>query len=217
MAEPFISAVVLFAPGLEALDRRTTNLNRRWLVERSRNEEAAMAFASELMPELVSTMLDQLDLTDLVRTRVDLNRIIGGVDLDTIASRIDLDLILERIDVDEIAASLDVDAVVARVDIDRVVDRVDVEAVATRIDLDALVARMDMGSIARRVLDELDLPAIMRESSGAMATETVDGIRQQGMNADRLVARLVDRALRRADPGRESASSVPPTSVREPD
>ncbi len=217
VAEPFVSAVSLFAPGLDALDRRTSSLNRRWLIERARNEEAALAFASEVMPELVSTMLDQLDLTEIVRSRVDLNRIVQEVDIDAIAARIDLDPILERVDVDEIAATLDVDAVVARVDIDRVVDRVDVDEVAAKLDLDAVVGRMDLASIATRVLDELDLTAIIRGSSGAMATETVDGVRQQGMNADRLVARLVDRALHRTGNGRETTPPVPPAPAGEAD
>jgi hypothetical protein len=212
-AEPFLSAGSLFVPGLDALDRRSARLNRVWLIERSRNEETATAFAYALMPELVSTMLDQLDLTELVRERVDLDRIVQDVDIDAIAARIDLDPILERVDVDAIAAALDVDEVVARVDLDRVVDRVDVQAVASRVDVEALVSRMDLGAIASRVLDELDIPAIVRGSTGAMATETVDGIRLQGMNADRLVARLVNRTLRRSDPG---APPVPPAPVGEP-
>jgi hypothetical protein len=169
------------------------------------------------MPELVSTMLDQLDLTEIVRTRVDLNRIVQDVDIDAIAARIDLDPIMERVDVDEIAATLDVDAVVARVDIGRVVDRVDVDEVAAKLDLDAVVGRMDLASIATRVLDELDLTAIIRGSSGAMATETVDGVRLQGMNADRIVARLVDRALHRAGNGRGTAPPAPPSPAGEAD
>jgi hypothetical protein len=139
------------------------------------------------------------------------------VDIDAIAARIDLDPILERVDVDEIAADLDVDAVVARVDIDRVVDRVDVDAVAAKLDLDAVVGRMDLAAIATRILDELDLPAIIRGSSADMATETVDGIRLQSMNADRLVARLVDRALHRTGNGRGTAPPVAPSPAGEAD
>jgi hypothetical protein len=47
------------------------------------------------------------------------------------------------------------------------------------------------------VIDEIDLPAIVRESSGAMASESIQTVRVQGMNADRLVSRIVDRVLRR--------------------
>ena len=37
------------------------------------------------------------------------------------------------------------------------------------------------------------------EASGTMATETVDALRVQGMRADRLLGRVVDRLLQRKD------------------
>jgi hypothetical protein len=94
---------------------------------------------------------------------------------------------------------VDVDTVVARVDLDRIVDRLDLDAIAARIDVDAVVARVDLAGLTEQVMDEVDLGEIIRESSGTMATETVDALRVQGMRADRLLSRIVDRVLQRKD------------------
>jgi len=86
------------------------------------------------------------------------------------------------------------------------VDRIDVDAVAAKLDVEAVVRRLDLAAIAREVVDELDLPEIIRESMGSMTGETVGGIRVQSMNADRAISRLVDRLLQRsqADPDAET-------------
>jgi hypothetical protein len=44
-------------------------------------------------------------------------------------------------------------------------------------------------------MNEVDIGEIIRESSSTMATETVDTLRVQGMRADRLLGRTVDRVL----------------------
>jgi hypothetical protein len=94
---------------------------------------------------------------------------------------------------------VDVDRVVARADLDRVVERIDVNAIAARLDIDAVVARVDLPGLTEQVLDEVDIDEIIRQSSGTMAAETVDALREQGMRADHLVNRIVDRVLRRKD------------------
>jgi hypothetical protein len=94
---------------------------------------------------------------------------------------------------------VDADAVVARVDLDRIVDRLDLDRIAARIDLDAIATRIDLAGLTEQVMDEVDLGEIIRESSGTMATETVDALRVQGMRADRLLSRVVDRVLQRND------------------
>lgn len=63
--------------------------------------------------------------------------------------------------------------------------------------LDDVLDRVDLAGIANRVIDEIDLPAIIRESSGAMASETVLGMRIRGIEADERVNRVVDRVLLR--------------------
>jgi hypothetical protein len=144
----------------------------------------------------IARILDRVDLDDVVR-RVDIQRIMDRVDLGALVERLPLEEIVARIDVDEIVARLDVERIVERVDLNKVAERLDVDSMVARMDLDGMLARIDLVGIAQYVIDEIDLPEIIRGSTGTMATETVEGIRVQGMNADRLVSRLVDRALRR--------------------
>jgi hypothetical protein len=83
------------------------------------------------------------------------------------------------------------------VDLDAIAARIDLDAIAARIDLNAIVASLDLAGLTEQVIDEVDLGEIIRESSGSMATETVDALRVQGMRGDQLVSRLVDRVLLR--------------------
>jgi hypothetical protein len=49
-----------------------------------------------------------------------------------------------------------------------------------------------------QVIDAIDLPEILRESTGSVASEAVRGVRADGVQADEAVARFVDRLLRRS-------------------
>jgi hypothetical protein len=127
--------------------------------------------------------------------------------------------VLDLIDVDEIIARVDIDGVVERVDLNRAVSRVDVEEIIAKVDIDGVVQRVDIDAIIRRldlaaltdeVMTEVDIREIVRESSSSITGEAVDAVRVQGMNADRLVSRLMDKVLfRRA--GRDLAG--PPAAV----
>lgn len=219
----------------QALLRRTGVLLDAWvpalteaLVERLDLTRLVEQHVS--LDELVGTV----DL-DAAVARVDLDAAVARVDLDKAVARVAIDAILDRVDLDEIASRLDVDAVVARadldaavarVDIDAVLDRVDLNEVATRLDVDAVVARADLDAAVERVdiekviarvdvvglveevLDEIDLPGIIRESSGSMASETVRGVRMTGISADDAISRAVDRALfrRRNRPSPDGAA-----------
>ncbi len=193
------------------------SLDGRWREHRPRDEEAASAFFRLLIPQVMDAALDQIDLNELVRERVDVDRIVEGVDLASVVDRIDvdavvagldLDEIVRRIDVramvdrlplDDIVARIDIDGIVSRVDLDKVVQRVDLDAVAAKLDVEAILRRIDLTDIANEVIDEIDLPEIIRESMGSMTSETVGGLRVQSMNADRAISRLVDRVLQRRD------------------
>jgi hypothetical protein len=107
--------------------------------------------------------------------------------------------VLEEVDLDAVVARVDLDQVVGRLDLDRIAGRIDIDAIAARIDVDAVVARLDLAGLTEQVLDEVDIGELIRESSGTMATETVDALRVQGMRADRLLSRVVDRLLQRKD------------------
>lgn len=132
---------------------------------------------------------------DAAVERVDLDGAVARVDVDAVVRRVAIDQILERIDVDAIVAGVDLDAIVDRIDLDEIAGRLDVDAVVARADLDAVIGRLDLARIAEEVIDEIDLPAIIRDSTGSMASETVRGVRMTGISADEAVSRVVDRAL----------------------
>jgi hypothetical protein len=197
---------VSFARGSVAVARHHLDLDTwaaRGLAEQRRVQAAAVQGVRTLTAALVTAVLDEIDLDEVV-ARVDLDRVVARIDLNQIAARIDLDAIVERIDVGAIVERVDVDAIVEQVDVDAIAGRIDLDAVASRIDLDAIVARVDLDAIVSRidiaglteqVIDEVDLGEIIRESSSTMATETVDALRVQGMRVDGLVSRIADRIL----------------------
>ena len=105
--------------------------------------------------------------------------------------------VLEQVDLNAVVARVDLDRIVERIDLDRIAERIDLDAIAARIDVGAVVARLDLAAITEQVMDEVDIGQVIRESSGTMATETVDALRVQGMRADHLLSRIVDRVLLR--------------------
>jgi len=209
---------------LDAVEGRLAGLDERWRGERPRNEDAAEAVLHLVVPEIVNAALDQIDLTELVVDRVDigrvidrvdfeaviarvpveeivarldLNEIVARIDLDAIVGRIDLDAAVQRIDLQQIVERIDLDTIIERIDLDTIVGRIDLNEIVGRIDLDTIVERLDLAGIATRVIEEIDLPQIIRASSGTMTAEAAEGIRVQSMEADSLVAGVVDRILRR--------------------
>ena len=183
-------------------------------------EQDVVALAGELIPAILTAVLDQIDLTQLVLDRVDLASIIDAVDLDRIVDKIDLDRIVDKIDLDRIVdkidldrivdkvnvaaviAKVDVDGIVATVDLDKIISRLDINAVAATIDIDAIIDRVDLVGIADEVIDEIDLPRIIRQSSGSIASETVVGVRLTSASADDQVNRIMEklRLRRRSTP-----------------
>lgn len=142
-------------------------------------ETSASAFADALVPRVVAAVADRIDVTEMILDRADLDRIVAAVDLD---------------------------GVVAKLPIDEVVDRVDVDAVAARLDLDALIARLDLATIAAQVIEDIDLPELIREASGDLGDEAIDALRLKSMSADRRLIRWRDRLLSH---GADGAGSTP--------
>jgi hypothetical protein len=99
----------------------------------------------------------------------------------------------------------------APVVIDRALDRLDItgliiehvsiERIVDSIDVEAVMARLDISGVATKVIDDIDLPDIIRDSTGAMASESVIGIRRQSASADDFVDRIVGHLI----PGRRRA------------
>ncbi|HZO67336.1 MAG TPA: hypothetical protein VFB74_20240 [Kribbellaceae bacterium] len=177
-----------------------------------------------VVPIVVNEVLDSLDLNALIREQVDLDGIVATVDIDAIVAQVDVAAIVSRVDINAIVAQVDIDAIVAQVDIGAIVDRLDIDAIVKGIDLDAIaeridieriiarvnidaivagvdmnaiIGRIDLAGIAEDVINEIDLPEIIRDSTGTMASQVVREARMQSIDADEAVARLVDRVLRR--------------------
>jgi len=106
---------------------------------------------------VVELVLDEIDLTALVR---------------------------ERVDIEAIAAGVDIDAIVAGVDID------------------AIISRIDLIGLANQIIDGVDLPAIIRDSTGTVTAEVMTDVRTQTARADDIVAGFVDRMLGRTGESR---------------
>ncbi len=174
---------------------------------------------------VVTTVLDRLDLTAVVLERVDLQAVVT-----TVLDRLDLTaVVLERVDLQAVVTTvldrLDLtEIVLERVDLQAVVttvlDRLDLtEIVLQRVDLQAVVAaalaQTDLVAIAEEVIDAVDLPEIIRESTGSMASDTVRGARMQGISADEAVGRAVDRLLLRHSRRGAPVPDLPPVTVSE--
>ena len=72
-----------------------------------------------------------------------------------------------------------------------------IEGVIARVDIEGIIDSLDLATIARQVVDDIDLPDLIRDSTGALASETVLGLRMQGIEADERVNRVVDKVLLR--------------------
>ncbi|MGW8375263.1 hypothetical protein [Streptomyces sp. ODS28] len=107
-----------------------------------------------------------------------------------------------------VLAETDLDGAADRLDLDRAAAHLDVDAVVARADLDAVVRRLDLADLVTKVLDETDFSRVVRESSGTMAEETVEALRDHTAAADRAVNRVTDRLLRRPG-GRDTTGPLP--------
>ena len=56
--------------------------------------------------------------------------------------------------------------------------------------------QLDLTAVARDVINDVDLPEIIRVSTGSVASESVRDVRVQAIGADEVVARWFDRVLR---------------------
>jgi hypothetical protein len=166
----------------------------------------------------IAEVVRRVDVNAVVQ-RVDLDAIVQRIDIDAVLDRIDLtQLVLHRVDlaavirealtyVDEpqmatLAGKIDVDEVARRIDFDAVLDEMDLTTIVlNRVDLikvvDAVLGEMDLIALANQIIEGVDLPEIIRDSTGSMASETVKGARMQGIGADQAVGRAVDRLLLR--------------------
>jgi hypothetical protein len=201
-------------PGVDTLSRvpvpRIVRAAVAPVVQQSTTYAVAVAgMLNDLLNEAIAEVVRRVDLDEAV-SRVDVEAVLDRVDLtETVLQRVDLDVVVHHVltlvdegAVADLAAKVDVDAVARRLDIEAVLDRMDLtETVLKRVDLvkvvDAVLDQMDLIALANEIIDGVDLPEIIRDSTGSMASETVKGVRMQGIGADQAVDRAIDRLLLR--------------------
>ncbi|TAK68259.1 MAG: hypothetical protein EPO13_11960 [Actinomycetota bacterium] len=205
-------------------------LASRWERERDGSVQALATWTASAAPAVATTAVSLVGPERVVAAvvdRVDVTAVAVGV-----LERLDLDRLLatavQRTDLDQLAAAviaqLDtaalVDAVLARVDLTRVVvDHVELGPIVTdalnTLDLTEVVRqRVDLVGLADYLVEEIDLAEIIRVSTGSIASEAVQGVRLQGIQADEALGRAVDRILFRGRRGRTAGST--PTEPSHP-
>ena len=198
---------------LVGIDSSMTRWAERGDAELERRQALVTEFATRMVPALIDAFFERVDLAALA----------ARVPLADIVAAIDLDAILEHIDVDAILARVDVEALLARIDADALVSRVDADGLIRRVDVDALLHRIDLGPIVAEVLTEVDVGSIVRESTGSITGDAVDGARLTAMRLDGFVGRVADRILlrgagdRNADPRADRGPDPAPAVAVGPD
>jgi hypothetical protein len=145
----------------------------------------------------VSTMTSLIEqtVTTAVETSVNaaLDRLVPSI-ADAIIERLDLNrIVLEQVDLNRI-----VNSALDTLDLTQlVIDRVDVNAIVAEADIDAVIDRVPIIPLANYVIDEIDLPQIIRDSTSGIAGDAMNTARRQSVGADNLVSRLADRVVLR--------------------
>ena len=71
------------------------------------------------------------------------------------------------------------------------------DEVMSTVDFDRIIERVDAATLVEGILAEIDLPAIVRESTGSLTSDAVQTARMTGISADEAISRGLDRFLRR--------------------
>ena len=151
--------------------------------------QTAIALTQATARSLIDGALDRLvpPLVDAIVSRVNITElVISRVDLRAV-----IEAALDQLDLTEI--------VVQRVDVDRIVAQANVEDV---------IDRVPMIQIADYIIEEIDLPQIIRESTGGIAMDAFTSTRLSAARTDDFVSRLVDALLLRRK-GRDLDVAVP--------
>jgi hypothetical protein len=69
--------------------------------------------------------------------------------------------------------------------------------VRDEVDLDAIIADVDLIGLANQVIEGVNLPAIIKESTDSVTAEVMTDVRTQSERADDMISGFVDRMLGR--------------------
>ena len=122
-----------------------------------------------------------------------LDRIVPPL-IDAIVSRMDLtELVVTRVDLQAV-----IESALDQLDLTQIViDRVDVDRIVALADVDAVIDRVPMIQIADYIIQEIDLPQIIRESTGGIASDAFTSTRFSAARTDEIVSRVIDTLLLR--------------------
>ena len=56
-----------------------------------------------------------------------------------------------------------------------------------------MIARIDLAKLAEDIIASVDLPELIRESTGAVSSEAVREVRMRGISGDEAVGRVMER------------------------
>ena len=80
--------------------------------------------------------------------------------------------------------------------VEAVMSRLDLTGIVTRhVDLDVVIKEVDVVALVDEVMTTIDLPAIIRDSTSSVASETVRSARMTGISADEAISRSIERHL----------------------
>jgi len=142
-----------------------------------------------------------------VSTAVNLTRAVASSAVNGTLDRVlppIIDAVISRIDLTEV--------VLARVDLRAIVlqalDEIDLTAIVVdRVDLDVVINQIPIVEIADYVVNEIDLPELIRESTGGVADSALNAARMQAAEADAGIAHIVDRILLRSRSRRDEGGT----------
>jgi hypothetical protein len=164
------------------------------------NALIADAMRSIRIQQVAELMVSQLDLDALAEAIVD--RLDVGRVVDDVVARQDMTDLVQRsirtMDLESIATTVlsqmhIADLVIKHVDMDKVV-----EGAFDSVDMTQLILdRIDLVRITEYVVEANDIPAMVRDSTMTLTSETVREVRRQSADADQAVARFVSRFLGR--------------------
>lgn len=140
--------------------------------------QTAFELAQATARAVIGGTLDRLvpPLVDAIVSRLNLTElVVTKVDLRTV-----VETALDQIDLTEI--------VVQRVDVNRIVGLADIEDV---------IDRVPMIQIADYIIEEIDLPQIIRESTGGVAMDAFTSTRLTAARSDEFISKVVDALLLR--------------------
>lgn len=83
------------------------------------------------------------------------------------------------------------------------------DEVVSAVDIDRILERVDTTTLVEGVLADIDLPAIVRESTGSLTSDAVQTARMTGISADEAISRGLDRFLRRVHEPRAPSDGAP--------